>query len=166
MSGMKDVAIVATAILLAAPAFAEADTAENAGEADVIAAAAPKGAVARAQVTTAVVQREPQDAIDRISGEVDELTYFSELVDLTGYTVSHIWEYQGMEMARVSFQVGGDRWRVHSTKRLDPSWRGAWRVVVVDQDGHELRSDHFYYAAEKAAASAAPANEAPPAAPE
>lgn len=137
-------------------------------EASPAPAEAAAGRVARAAVTTDVVAREPVDSVDRVSDEVGQLSYFTELIDLQGHTITHVWERQGEEMARVSFEVGGPRWRVHSTKRLRPDWIGAWKVSVVDEAGNELRSDHFYFAeaevAEPAAADAAPGEETPPAA--
>ncbi len=161
-------AALALCACLAIPTMAEDPSAPTASAATEPEAAGGEttttGAVARAQVTSAVVDREPTDAIDRVSGEVDSLAYFTELVGLEGQTVSHVWERQGVEMARISFEVGGARWRVHSTKRLDPSWVGAWRVVVVDAEGAELRSDHFYYASDDTAADPG-AGETPPAAP-
>lgn len=129
---------------------------------------AAAGRVARAAVTTAVLNREPVDSVDRVSDEVAQLSYFTELIDLQGQTVTHVWERQGEEMARVSFEIGGPRWRVHSTKRLRPDWIGAWKVSVVDGAGNELRSDHFYFAeaeaGEPAAAAAAAGESTPPAA--
>lgn len=153
--------IAAAIALLALPVAASATDPETAQTNAATSAEAPPhsadaGSVARAQVTTAVVDREPQDSVDRVTGDVTSLAYFTELHGLKGQTVTHVWEHQGNEMARVSFPVGAPRWRVHSTKRLDASWVGAWRVSVVDQSGAELRSDHFYYAAEDAATDGAP----------
>lgn len=168
---MKTIATIAFVLVgLSSPALGADESEAGVAALPAAAASASAGSVARAQITTAVVGREPQDSVDRISGDVDSLAYFTELVGLEGHTVSHVWEHQGNEMARVSFEVGGARWRVHSTKRFDSSWVGAWRVTVVDQNGEELRSDHFYYAEEDAAAAtaspAAASDDAPPAAPE
>jgi len=142
-------------VFLAAPVAAESEPAARAdpaaaGEQRPPAEDEAAGRVARAAVTTGVVGREPRDSVERVSGDVMQLSYFTELVELQGRTITHVWERQGEEMARVSFEVGGPRWRVHSTKQLRPDWIGAWRVSVVDESGNELRSDHFYFASSEA----------------
>ena len=60
----------------------------------------------------------------------------------------------------MAFDVGADRWRVHSSKQLDPSWLGVWTVTVVDVDGNTLSEEMFTYVATEAA----PAQPIPPAA--
>jgi hypothetical protein len=132
------------------------------------------GSVARASFTTLVVDREPQDEITSLPGGESEIVFFTEFSDMTGRTLTHVWEHGGSEMARVPFSVQGPRWRVYSTKQLQPGWEGEWTVSVVDEDGTVLRSESFEYgaAAESgppatAAAAAEPAAaEASPAAPE
>jgi len=108
-------------------------------------------AVARAQFTHNVVQREPVDSIDSVfyatGDDTDQIYYFTELVGLKGETITHRWEYQGEVIATVEFNVGGNRWRVYSRKTLLPSMTGQWRVVVVDTEGNTLQTDEFTYAA-------------------
>jgi hypothetical protein len=58
-------------------------------------------------------------------------------------------------MAAVPFEVGGPRWRVYSSKTLDPLWLGKWSVRVLDGMGNELSLDSFTYS-EAAPAPAAP----------
>ena len=53
--------------------------------------------------------------------------------------------YFGDVMAEVSFNVGGDRWRVWSSKTLVPEWRGDWNVIVVDEAGNVLHEDTLIY---------------------
>jgi hypothetical protein len=50
-------------------------------------------------------------------------------------------------MARVPFAVGAERWRVFSSKNLDPSWLGEWTVSVVDEEDRVLHSESFSYVA-------------------
>jgi hypothetical protein len=156
----------------ATQAEAAAGEAATAGEAEPAASAgALRGSVGRATFTTQVVDREPQDEITSLPNSVSEIAFFTEFDDLTGHTLTHVWEYDGNEVARVPFQVNGPRWRVHSTKQLQPGWLGTWTVSVVDEDGKVLGSESFdYVAAEPAAATTAasagkPAPEEPQAAP-
>jgi hypothetical protein len=126
-------------------------------------APAPMGRVARASFTTAVVAREPQDTITSLSNENMQIIFFSELHGAQDQTVFHVWERDGTEMARVSFDVGGSRWRVYSTKNLEPSWLGEWTVRVEDADGRELDRGSFSYVS---AASVTAGNETSPPVPE
>ena len=160
--------------LAALPAFAE-DAGEARTEALVTESeaggAAPEaslepvsGRVARAGFATQVVDREPQDSVTSLPNDASQILFYTEFSGLEGHTLTHVWERDGIEMARVPFVVGGSRWRVYSTKNLEPSWLGEWKVSVVDEEGRVLHSESFAYVAAKAQpaaeAAAAPA-EAP-----
>ena len=108
------------------------------------------GEVARATFTSEVIDREPQDEIASLGNDQQKIMYFTELKDMTGTTVTHRWELHGKVMAEVAFEVGGPRWRTHSSKELDPLWLGEWKVSVVDDQGKVLRTDTFVYEAAEA----------------
>jgi hypothetical protein len=105
--------------------------------------------VARAQFTTGIRELEPVDHVEAVfpmEGEaLRTLFYFTEIIDMDGETVTHRWEHEGTVMAEISFDIGGNRWRVWSSKDLTPSMGGRWRVVVVDTKGNEIKTDHFLY---------------------
>ncbi len=94
--------------------------------------------VARAQFTSGISDREPVDRLDPIPGDRSEVTFFTELRDLGGRTVTHRWIHGGETHAEVPFRVGAPRWRVWSSKQLLPDWHGEWTVEVVDEDGSVL----------------------------
>lgn len=96
--------------------------------------------VARHQFTSAVEDREPVDALTDAMN-LNPLYYFTELKDFQGTEVVHRWIFNGNVMAEVSFNVGGPRWRVYSTKRFQPEWDGEWTVEVVDSAGVVVASD-------------------------
>jgi hypothetical protein len=157
------VALATLALMaLAAPAgwaVAETEGAPALSEAaDEASVAAPTGEVARSAFTSEIVDREPVDQITALENDATRIYFFSELLGLDGQTVVHRWEYNGEVTAEVSFEVGGPRWRVHSSKNLDPLWLGEWSVTVVDGAGNELSLDHFSYSkAEPVPAAPAPA---------
>ncbi len=104
-----------------------------------------KGFVARAQFTTAMVEREPSDNVVVLSNQYTQVFFFTELRNLKGKTVKHRWEYNGKIMAEVSFNISSNRWRTYSSKNLDPNWLGTWTVVVTDGEGWPLKATIFEY---------------------
>ena len=124
---------------------------------------APAGEVSRATFTTAVMAREPIDTLEAIAPGSSVVAYFSELKGMEGQRVVHRWEYEGEVMGEVAFDVAGPRWRVHSTKQLDPSWVGAWTVKVLDAQGKVVSQDEIRF--ETAVATTPATDEAPPAVP-
>lgn len=94
------------------------------------------GNVVRAAFSSAIENREPVDQLTQSSA--NRIYYFSELRGMSGQRVTHRWEHNGKIMAEVPFEVGGDRWRIYSSKRILPEWNGEWKASVVSSDGSEL----------------------------
>ena len=104
---------------------------------------AAAGEVARAQFTTGISDREPMDAITELGTDKTQVYFFTELTGFSGETITHRWEHGGETMAEVSFDVRGPRWRVWSSKQLQPGWTGEWKVSVVDGAGNVLVGKTF-----------------------
>ena len=167
MIGKNAVFVAILMVLVAAPAWAEVDSEGLADAASAPAAQAapapesdlmpaPTGRVARSALTTAVIDREPQDTVQTLSNDNVQVYYFTEVLDATGDTITHRWEWMGRVVAEVPFAVRGPRWRVHSSKNLEPSWLGEWKVTAVDSSGRVLSQDRFTFS-ETPASPAAPA---------
>lgn len=103
------------------------------------------GSVSRGQFTNDIIDREPVDQVISLQTDSNRIKYFTELNDLQGQTVTHRWEYNGSVMFEMSFDVGGPRWRVWSSKTLQPGWTGEWVVHTVDSEGNTLLSQSFLY---------------------
>lgn len=165
-------AVALFSALLAAPLYA-ADAQPAAGTAapaDAPAAAPaapaqPTGTLARAQFTSAIENREPTDQLTSLTNDQTRVLFFTELKGMANQRITHRWEYKGEVKSEVGFDVGGDRWRVFSSKTLDPSWTGEWKVSVVDANGNTFGANTFTYVVAPPAAPAAPAAPAPAAAP-
>jgi len=110
-----------------------------------LADAPKKPEVSRAQFTSRVLDREPIDSIERLSNERTSILFYSELRGLAGTTVRHRWEREGEPMAEVPFRVEANRWRVWSSKNLEPSALGTWTVSVVAADETVLATRSFTY---------------------
>ena len=122
------------------------------------------GTVARAQFTNAVENREPVDKVSNLLNDKNRIYFFSEIKDAPNQKITHRWEYDGKVMSEMNFDVGSARWRVFSSKTLDPSWTGEWKVSVLDEAGSTLGASTFTYEKAPAAAADQPAS-APAAAP-
>lgn len=144
----------------AQPAAAAQPAATTAEPAQPAAATAPQstGTVARAQFTSAVENREPVDKVSSLLNDKSRVYFFSEIKDAPNQKITHRWEYNGKVMSEVNFDVGGERWRVFSSKNLDPSWTGEWKVSVLDEAGSTLGASTFTYEKAEAAATNPPAS--------
>jgi hypothetical protein len=131
------------------------------------AAPAAAGTVARAQFTEAIQDREPTDTVSTLTNDKTRIYYFTELKDLENHKVTHRWEHDGKVMYEQTFDVSSPRYRTYTSKTLDPSWTGEWKVSVVDENGSTLGASTFTYeaAAPAAAPPPAPASGPAPAAP-
>ena len=136
---MKLLGVLLLGCLVTVSGATKAEAADEASWAD--------GIIARASFTSGVADREPVDSLSEIMNDQRMITFFTELRNMSGESVSHRWEYNGQVMADVPFQVGGPRWRVWSTKKLHEFWLGEWTVSVVAEDGSVLESKSFHYAA-------------------
>ncbi len=89
-----------------------------------------RGTVARSVFTTLVDNREPVDKVQQVPQQKNDITYFTELRDMSGQTAKHRWEFKGKIISEVKFNVRGPRWRVWSKKSFAPGWAGDWKVSV------------------------------------
>jgi hypothetical protein len=119
--------------------------------------------VARAQLTSDVVKREPVDAIGpEIHGErgsVGRVFFYTEVRGLSGSQLRYRWEREGHLEMEMPMQVGTSwRWRTYSRKDLLPDQTGAWRVQLVDETDRVLAEASFVYRTDPTDAQSADAN--------
>lgn len=104
------------------------------------------GTVSRAMFTIGIDNREPVIMVDSISPDsYNSISFFTELQGMTGKTVTHQWLFDDKVMFEKSFEVGGERWRVWTSKTLLPDWTGTWTVKVLNEDGSVLERKSFEY---------------------
>ena len=104
-----------------------------------------EGYVETSTFTTGIADRAPQDTIKTLGNDHNRIFYFTDVRDMTGETLTHRWEFNGQVMAEVHFEIGGPRWRVYSSKTLEPVWLGDWTASAVDSTGRTLSSNTFSY---------------------
>ncbi|MEK6749713.1 MAG: DUF2914 domain-containing protein [Pseudomonadota bacterium] len=111
-----------------------------------------EGEIVRAQLTSAIRNREPTDKLSGASVAQDQLYYFTEIKGMAGQTVIHRWEYQGKVRHEQRLKVGSARYRTYSKKTLNPEFYGEWKVSAVDKKGVVLSSETFMLKSEDATA--------------
>ena len=101
-------------------------------------------AVAEAVLTTDVVDRQPIDSLATAGPDVARVYLWTRIVGVDGEAeIEHVWYRGDEEMARIPLRVAGPNWRTWSSKNIEPSWTGAWRVDIVGPDGTVLDSVEF-----------------------
>ena len=135
----------------AAPAAA-ASTAAKAAPAEKPAA---KGQVQKAQFTSGVENHEPKDNLDSLTNDQTRIFFYAVLVNLQGQEVTFRWSYNDVTQAEVKQTPTSMRYRTNTSKQLDPSKLGTWKVEVMDASGNVLTSKTFEYTKATAAPAAA-----------
>ena len=78
------------------------------------------GSASRAIFTTRITDREPVDDLNSVAVSSRTVSFFTELVNLNGKTVTHRWSVNGQVVYTKEFKVGANRWRVWTTKTITP----------------------------------------------
>ena len=102
--------------------------------------------VSRAVLTTGITQREPVDVLkDNLKRTQfsEKLYFFTEIKNLQGRMIHHLWFHQDQLMAEIPLTVGAVRYRTYSSKNIMPSQTGQWRVEVVTLQGQLLAQKSF-----------------------
>ncbi len=113
------------------------------------------GSVVRSAFTNDIEDREPKDALKTATTSENTIYFFTELRDMSGQTAKHRWEHDGKVMAEVEFNVKGPRWRVWSSKTIQPGWEGDWKVSVINGAGDVISEKNLTLKPETPAANPA-----------
>ena len=137
----------------AAPASTAAAPAKTAAAAP--AATEAKGSVNKAQFTSGVTNHEPADEVTKLDNSHTQIFFYCVLNNLQDQEVTFRWSYNDVTQAEVKQTPKYPHYRTATSKQLDPSKLGTWKVEVVDASGNVMTSKTFEYV--KADATAAPA---------
>jgi hypothetical protein len=105
----------------------------------------PANYVTRAQFTTAISKRYPANRVSSLDNPHQAVSFFTELVDMQGQTVTHRWTYRGAVEYQVSFKINGPKWRFWSTHVLPADKPGTWQVELVDEENRVLKTSRLIY---------------------
>jgi hypothetical protein len=103
--------------------------------------------VKRFLLAKSVSNREPKGELNEISFTADgsaAVWVYSELIDRKGSRLKYVWLHGGKRIVTVPVNVGGNRWRSYSSKVINQSMRGAWRVELQDGKGRLMASADFF----------------------
>ncbi|WP_221075282.1 DUF2914 domain-containing protein [Agarivorans aestuarii] len=100
--------------------------------------------VARAQLSSAISQREPVDNLSKVAlSEIQQVYLFMELHEMQGQSIQVNWSHQGQLQASVDLDIGGPRWRTNASKRFTAQSRGEWQVTIVNQQQVRIFEQNF-----------------------
>ncbi len=95
--------------------------------------------VARMVLCEGIEAREPSNASDDFSPDINQVYCFTEVVNAgEPTTITHMWYFGDKLMAEIPLDVMGNRFRTWSSKRITPHASGTWRVEAVDEAGEKL----------------------------
>ncbi|MGD8867835.1 MAG: DUF2914 domain-containing protein [Gemmatimonadales bacterium] len=100
--------------------------------------------VAEAVITSNVVERVPTDTLTTVAADAGQVYCWTRITGATGEVeIAHVWYRGDEEVARTPLRVASADWRTWSSKKIEPSWTGDWRVEIVAPDGTVLKTVAF-----------------------
>jgi hypothetical protein len=100
--------------------------------------------VKRAQLTLAIVQREPIDSVLALSlATQKQLFFFTQIFQKKDQVIYHRWMFNHKLMAQIKLNIGSNQWRTYSSKTFNRQMLGLWQVDVVDDNDQILKSVEF-----------------------
>lgn len=105
---------------------------------------APALVVESAVITSNVMDRQPADTLTTVGADAGQVYCWTRIMGAAGEVqVTHVWYRGDEEVARIPLRVASPNWRTWSSKKLEPSWTGEWRVEVVGPNSDVLETVSF-----------------------
>jgi hypothetical protein len=105
------------------------------------------GSIVRAQLAKGIWKNEPLGKITgpiRVnSEEATGIFYFTELENMQGKAVFHIWKYKGDVIFKKKKDVLEDHWKTYTSKLFTRRSVGPWSVETVDSNNQQLNVINF-----------------------
>lgn len=110
-------------------------------------AAQTSGGLVRAQLSKGIWENEP---FGKITGSIkvnnEEATgiyYFTELENMKGKTVFHVWKYKGDVIFKKKRNIQNNSWKTYTSKLFTRRSVGSWTVETVDNNNRQLNVINF-----------------------
>lgn len=105
--------------------------------------------ISRAHLAYGIKSREPINIVEHVvlmkPGGIEKINFFTELKNLKGQAIRHIWFHNDKQVSEIQFNIRGNRWRVYSSKLLNQSAIGNWEVHVVNEMNDLIFLEKFEY---------------------
>ncbi len=103
--------------------------------------------VTRFVIASSVIENEPIGKINNIifKNNIATVYAFSEVKNLKDSTLYYIWSVDGQQIAKVKLNINGNRWRSHSSKFIQPTMHGQWKVELQNGKDEILAINRFTY---------------------
>jgi len=83
-------------------------------------------------ICESIENRSPVNEGAVFSSDISKVYCFTRILGADSETIiSHVWYWQGREMARVALSVQASSWRTWSSKNMLPMCKGNWKVEIV-----------------------------------
>lgn len=95
-----------------------------------------------------VNNKTPRGDIEKITFDKNNIATvyaFSLVTELVDKTIYYNWQLNGKQIVRVKINIGSDHWRSYSSKFIQPSMHGNWRVTLENKKGKILAVSEFHY---------------------
>lgn len=138
--------VVALILLVPVLLSAQDEKPAEAGSTAVEAETTPVGQTltVEAIICRAVEERQPMGRGDQFEATVGNIFLWNKIIGATDSTaVTHVWSYEGREVASVELPVKSALWRTWSSKKIPTEWSGLWEVRVIGSDGVVMATVRF-----------------------
>ncbi|HLG18902.1 MAG TPA: DUF2914 domain-containing protein [Bdellovibrionota bacterium] len=100
--------------------------------------------ILEAVVCRSIENRAPVGTSNAFPADVGRLYVFTKLATTeSDSSIMHVWYFGNKEVGTVKLPVRGPQWRTYSSKTVNPSQKGEWRVEVKTANDHLLESVSF-----------------------
>lgn len=100
--------------------------------------------ITQIEFATSIENREPLGVDTAFASSVGTIFCFTRIEGASDTTqITHSWYYKEQEKARINLTIKSDDWRTWSSKQIQDSWTGRWRVMIEDDKGNVLATKTF-----------------------
>ena len=104
--------------------------------------------IKRFVISRAVQSNEPVGTINDINFDANNIATvyaYSEVRELKDKNLYYVWSLDGKDIAKVKVDVGSNLWRSYSSKFIQPSMHGEWKIELQNEKGENLAVNQFNY---------------------
>jgi hypothetical protein len=99
--------------------------------------------VEAAALGTGVENLTPIGVAESFPASVGRVYCYSKIINGGGTTITHKWYYNEKEVAAVPLDIRSPSFRTYSYKTILPQFKGNWKVEIVAEEGHIIKTLEF-----------------------